>query len=104
MPSLLSQLYLIQEILQWRVALDIALIAVGFFLLYHTVRAAGTWKIVLGVLFSTAVFGAASLLGLKGIEWIFSNLASVALLGLIVVFQPEIRKILERAASIRKGE
>lgn len=102
MDLVASQLRLTAELVTWRVCLDIALIAMGFFLLYHTVRASGTWKIVLGVLLSVGVFSVAKALDLKGLEWIFSNLAGVAVLGLIVVFQPEVRKILERAASLRR--
>lgn len=104
MASLIPRFDMLWEILHWRVALDIALIAVGFFLLYHTLQVTGTWKIVVGVMIAVGVFAAASVLDLKGIEWIFSNLASVALLGLIIVFQPEIRRILERTASLRGAE
>ena len=46
----------------------------------------------------------ASFLDLKGIEWIFGNLSQVAAIALIVIFQPEIRKIFERAVSVRRSE
>lgn len=101
MNLLLGHLATAASLLTWRAGLDVALLAAGFFLLYHTVRASGTWKLVVGVLLAAGLFGVARALDLKGLEWIFSNLSSVALLGLIVVFQPEIRKILERAASLR---
>lgn len=101
MGNLSSFLGAAEALLTWRAALDVTLIAAGLFLLYHTLRASGTWKLVFGVLLSVAVFAVARILDLRGLEWIFSNLGSVALVGLIVVFQPEIRRILERAATLR---
>jgi diadenylate cyclase len=47
-----------------------------------------------------AIFIAANVLDLKGINWIYSNLSQVAVIALIVIFQPELRKIFERAASL----
>jgi uncharacterized protein (TIGR00159 family) len=46
----------------------------------------------------------ASLLDLRGIEWLFGNLSHVAVIALIVIFQPELRKIFERAASLRRSK
>ena len=88
------------EVFGWREALDILLITLFLFLAYRTFRRLGTWKILAGILLAAAVFFAASLLQLRGLGWIFANLSPVALVALIVIFQPEIRKIFERAASL----
>lgn len=98
------QVETIKALLDWRVALDIILMAVVIFFLYHTLRTTGTWKIVSGIMIAAVIFMVARLLNLKGIEWIYSNLSPILLLGLIIIFQPEIRKIFERAASIRPKE
>jgi len=98
------QIETIKELLDWRVSLDIVLIALGIFFLYQTLRTIGTWKIVVGVIFAAGVFIGARFLDLRGIEWIFSNLSQVLVLALLIIFQPEIRKILERAASIRRRD
>ena len=98
------QVSALKEVINWRVSLDIFLIAIGIYFLYRTLRSLGTWKIVSGVLFAGAIFIVASLLDLQGIEWIFSNFAHVALLAFIIIFQQEIRKIFERAASLRRLE
>jgi len=76
----------------------------GLFFLYRTLLRLGTWKILAGILIALVVFATASLLDLRGIEWIYSNLSQVALIALIVIFQPELRKIFERAASLRRSE
>ena len=104
METFSLQLATLKEMLNWRVSLDILLIAAGIYALYRTLRTLGTWKTVTGVFIAVSLFLTARFLGLKGIDWIFSNFSHVALLGLIIIFQPEIRKIFERAASFRRQE
>ena len=86
--------------LNWQTLLDIVLIAAGLFFLYRTFLRLGTWKILMGMLGAFFVYLFASILHLEGIEWIFKNVSHVALIGLIIVFQPEIRKIFEKLVSI----
>lgn len=100
----MNSLVIIKELLTWRSAVDILLIAAGLFFLYRTLLRLGTWAIFTGVLLATAVFFVANFLDLKGIEWIYSNLSHVALIALIVIFQPELRKIFERAASVTRQD
>jgi diadenylate cyclase len=93
---------LLREFLTWQAFLDIALITAALFFLYRTVVRLGTWKIVLGILSAFVVFAVAKILNLEGIEWIFQNVSHVAVIALIVIFQPELRKLLERVASLKK--
>ena len=87
--------------LDWRVFFDILLLAAALFFLYRALHRLGAWKIVVGIFLAIVIFVVANILDLKGILWLFSNLSQVALIGLIVLFQPEIRKVFERAASFR---
>jgi uncharacterized protein (TIGR00159 family) len=89
-------------IFNWRAFLDILLVAVGLCFLCRTILRLGTWKIVLGTFIALLVFAAANLLDLKLLEWIYSNVSHVAVIALIVIFQPEIRKVFERAASLKR--
>lgn len=50
------------------------------------------------------VYLLASILDLRGVEWILGNLSQVAVIALIIIFQPELRKIFERAASVRRSK
>ena len=93
-------LALAYEFLSWRALLDILLIASGLFFLYRTLLRLGTWKIMAGILMALVVFILANALSLKGIEWIYHNVSNVAVLGLIIIFQPELRKILEKAVLV----
>ncbi len=88
------------DLFTWRSALDILLISAALFFLYRTMLRLGTWKIMAGIFLALAVFIMASLLDLKGIEWIYQNVSHVAVFALVVIFQPELRKILERAVSV----
>jgi len=96
-----ATLRLVKALFDWRVMLDVLLIAAVLYFLYRTLLRLGTWKIVTGILLAIAVFVLANILDLKGIRWIYSNVSQVALIALIVIFQPELRKLLERAASLR---
>jgi DNA integrity scanning protein DisA with diadenylate cyclase activity len=92
----------LERLVEWRAPIEILLIALGLYFLYRSLSAMGAWKIVVGILVGLAVFAGARLLGFTGIEWILSRFGSVALVALIVLFQPEIRRIFERAGSLRR--
>ena len=92
--------FLINELLSWRAALDILIIGAGLFFLHRTLLRLGTWKLLMGIGAAFLLLGFASMLRLEGVEWIFQNVSQVAVLALIVVFQPELRKILEKIVSL----
>jgi uncharacterized protein (TIGR00159 family) len=95
---------LIKGMIGWKAAVDIVLIAAGLFFLYHTLIRLGTWRIVAGIVLAACLFLIANLVDLKGLEWIFGNFSQVAVVALVVIFQPELRKIFERAASVRRSK
>jgi len=95
---------LIKGMVGWKAVVDIVLIAAGLFFLYHTLIRLGTWRIVAGILLAAFLFLIAHLADLKGLEWIFGNFSQVAVIAIVVIFQPELRKIFERAASVRRSK
>ena len=95
---------LIKGMVGWKAVVDIVLIAAGLFFLYHTLLRLGTWRIVAGILLAAFLFLIANLADLKGLEWIFGNFSQVAVIAIVVIFQPELRKIFERAASVRRSK
>lgn len=88
------------QFLSWQALLDIGIISAGLFFLYRTLTRLGTWKIFVGICLAFLVFVFASILNLEGIEWIFRNVSHVAVLAMIVIFQPELRKIFEKIVSL----
>lgn len=100
----INRLFIIDQLLSWRALADIFLLSAGLFLLYRTLLRLGTWKIAVGVMAAVLLYLVAALLDLKGIEWVFGNVSHVAMIALIVIFQPELRKVFERAVSMRREE
>ncbi len=98
------QTFILQELLSWRAFLDILIITVALFLLCQTLVRFGTWKILVGILIAFFIFTIASLLRLEGVSWIFRNVSQVAVLAIIVIFQPELRKILEKFVSLSRSK
>jgi uncharacterized protein (TIGR00159 family) len=94
----------IQALIGWRAIIDILLIAAALFFLYRTLLRLGTWRIVAGILVAMFIFLIANFLDLKGLEWIFGNVSHVAVIALIIIFQPELRKIFEQAVSVRRSK
>ena len=95
-------IFLLHELLTWQAILDIAIITTGQFFLYRTLVRLGTWKIVVGILAAFLVIVLANILNLEGIKWLFQNVSNVAVIALIVIFQPELRKIFEKVVSLQK--
>ena len=88
----------------WRILLDVLFVNIGLFYLQRTLLRLGTWKIMAGILMALIVFLLAHFLDLKGIEWIYNNVSHVAFIGLIIIFQPELRKVLERSVWLAPGK
>lgn len=101
--ALLEQFTFLANRVDWRSAIDITLIALGLLLLYRTIRVSGTYRILVGIAIGLLLFYVAVFLELRAILWLFSNFANVGLIFLIVLFQPELRRIFSRAASWRIG-
>lgn len=91
------------ELLGPRLVLDALILTVALYAIYRIVRASGSWKIVVGLAVAAALLAAADLLRLQGVLWVYNHISRIVLISLVVVFQPEIRKFLERAATMRRA-
>ena len=94
---------LFSEFSDWRVLLDIIVFAAFFYTVYMTLRASGTWKIALALSFAAVASIVASLLELRGVEWLFTNLSQVAVIALLIIFQPEVRRFLEHSIGFGRN-
>lgn len=94
---------LFKELSDWRVLLDIVVFAALFYTIYRTLRASGTWKIAIALSLAAVTSMLASLLELRGVEWLFTNLSQVAVIGLLIIFQPEVRRFLEHSIGFGKN-
>lgn len=79
--------------------LDITIIAFLVYNLLRMVKSTRAENILRGVVAFLVVLGLADILQLNAISYIMKNLVQVGILAIIVLFQPEIRQILEKVGS-----
>ncbi|MBE7438903.1 MAG: DNA integrity scanning protein DisA nucleotide-binding domain protein [Spirochaetales bacterium] len=96
-----EQLELILTFLDERAFADILLLAAGLYLIYRTFRFSGSRRILSGVLFLAVIFILSRFFGLRAVPFLFITFRDLFILLLIVLFQPEIRRMLERAMAFR---
>jgi diadenylate cyclase len=90
---------LIQDI--WRPALEISILAVAIYLATRFVRGTRGWPVVIGftILLLTTTL-AAALLKLEVLSWLLGNASFVLILGAVIIFQPEIRRMLGELGNL----
>lgn len=81
------------------VILDVAIVSFLVYRLMIFVKEIRAWSLLKGVLMIILVALLSSLLGLQVMTYLFNNIITFAALSLVVLFQPEIRKVLERLGT-----
>jgi diadenylate cyclase len=76
--------------------LDILLVTALFYSLWRLIVGTRALNLVRGLLVYLLVWFLSTLLGLSTLSWILGNAATLGAFALIVVFQPELRGLLER--------
>ena len=75
--------------------LDILIVAFLFYKLLGFIRETRAEQLAKGLLVLVLVALAASALHLYTLQWILSNLVNVGLIAVVIIFQPELRRLLE---------
>ena len=102
-----NRMSVIQEIfqqftrMQWSDYLDIALVAFLIYKLLPLIRTPSTMRIAGTVAAILIVVWLADIANLYTISWILSQFLSVGLLAVVILFQPELRRMLDRLGSVR---
>ncbi len=76
--------------------IEIALITVLVYYIIKWIKTTRAWVIVKGLIVILLFWVVATLLNFDVILWIFMNTISVGITALIILFQPELRKVLEQ--------
>jgi diadenylate cyclase len=84
----------------WRDLLDIAIITFLLYRLLLLIRGTQAVQLLVGLLLIGAVGALAHILDLPVLNFIFSNGGQVILIGVIVLFQPELRRALDQVGSL----
>ena len=74
--------------------LDIALVSYIFYKVYEFIRGSMAARMMLGLLLILLLSVLADILNMAGSSWIFSNLKTVWVIALVIIFQPEFRRLL----------
>jgi diadenylate cyclase len=85
----------------WRPALEIIILAVGIYYALRFVRGTRGWPVVVGfVVLLTALAVVAATLKLTVLQWILGNASVFIALGAVVIFRPELRRMLGEVGNL----
>ena len=84
----------------WRDVLDITVVTVLFYRLLLLIRGTRAVQLTFGLVVLVLVGVAAKVLNLQLTYFIFSNLAPALLIGIVILFQPELRRALDRVGRV----
>jgi diadenylate cyclase len=80
-------------------AIDIILLTVLFALSFRFLKNRKAGALIFGIVVLLAVYAVASLFELPGIRFILSGLFQIGAILLVIIFQPELRELLEKVGS-----
>ena len=87
--------------MQWSDYVDIALVAFLIYLLLPLVRTPSTWRIARSVAVVLVISWLTDVLELYTLNFILNQFLAVGLLAFVVLFQPELRRMLDRLGNVR---
>ncbi len=85
----------------WTDYLDIIVVAFLIYKITPLLRSAGALRILKAVMMVIAVFLLASLLDMYMLKFLLNQLLSVGILAIVVLFQPEIRRVLDHIGNVQ---
>lgn len=97
----------LQNILQqlsrmhWSDYLDIAIVALLIYKLLPLIKAPSTMRIARAVVAVVVIVIVTDALDLYTLNWILNQLMSVGLIAVVILFQPELRRMLDRLGSVK---
>lgn len=80
----------------WTDVIEMIIIAIFFYELLVWIKNTRAWMLFRGIMIILVFFGIAALLGMNTIVWLGSRLFNAGIIALVVVFQPELRSVLEQ--------
>ncbi len=90
--------------MRWSDYLDIVVVAFLIYKLLPLFRSAGTLQILRAIVVVFLIAWATDLLGMYTLNFIIDQIMAVGLLALVILFQPELRRILDHLGNVRVGK
>ena len=100
MESLLNLLQPVTR-MQWSDYLDILLVAYLIYRILPLIRTPSTMRVAKAVVAVIVIAGLTDLLHLYTVSFILNQFLSIGLLALVVLFQPELRRMLDHLGSVK---
>lgn len=82
---------------------DIAILSYLVYLLIKLIRETRASQLIKGIIIVLVAYAISALIGLKSVSYIVKSIMDVGLLAILIMFQPEIRRALEKAGRTRMG-
>jgi diadenylate cyclase len=80
---------------------DILVVAYLIYVVIRFIQDTRAWQVLKGIILLLVILQVSQLVGLNTVNYILSSLLQIGLLALVIVFQPELRKALEKAGASR---
>lgn len=84
----------------WRDGFDIVILAALFFALFRFIRERRASRILWGIGLLIGIYAVSELFDFYGLRYLFGSFFGYGLVALVVIFQPEIRSVVERLGSV----
>lgn len=94
----------VKEFIWWQDILDIAFVAVIIYFVLKFVRDTRAAQLLKGILLLLILFGVANLLNLQATTFLLNSTLEFGILAVLIVFQPELRTLLERMGRTGNGK
>jgi diadenylate cyclase len=79
--------------------IDILLLATLFFFAFRFLKNRKVGALIVGILICLVAYVLATIFGLSGLKFILSSIFKIGALALIIIFQPEIRELVEKVGT-----
>ena len=83
--------------------IDILILSYLVYLLIKLIRETRASQLIKGIIIVLAAYVVSLLIGLKSVSYIVKSIMDVGLLAILIMFQPEIRRALEKAGRTKVG-
>lgn len=87
--------------MNWSDYLDIIVVAFLIYRITPLLRSAGALRILKAVVMVLIISAVTDLLDMYALHWLINQLLSVGLLAIIILFQPEIRRVLDHIGNVQ---
>lgn len=101
--NILNMVWNVMQSITFMDIIDILLMSYLVYLLIKLIRETRAGQLVKGILFIVIAYAISNLIGLKAMSYIIKSALDIGLLAILIMFQPEIRRALEKAGRSKIG-